>query len=65
MSKIYYVVINGRTLESRNIKLLLSRAVAEKRKLGRKFCKPAMGENYFPGEDISGACADERQSAAV
>jgi hypothetical protein len=31
MNKIYYVMIKGRTFESRNIKHLLARAVAEKR----------------------------------
>jgi len=36
MNKIYYVVIKGRTLESRNLKELLSRAVTEKRNLDRK-----------------------------
>jgi hypothetical protein len=36
MNKIYYVMIKGRTLESRNIKHLLARAVAEKRNLDRK-----------------------------
>jgi hypothetical protein len=36
MNKIYYVIIKGRTLESRNLKQLLARAVAEKRNLDRK-----------------------------
>ena len=36
MNKIYYVIIKGRTFESRNLKQLLARAVAEKRKLDRK-----------------------------
>jgi hypothetical protein len=31
MNKIYYVMIKGRTIESRDIKHLLARAVAEKR----------------------------------
>jgi hypothetical protein len=35
MGKIYYVIIKGRTLESRNLKELLSRAVSEKRNLNR------------------------------
>ena len=33
MNKVYYVTIQGRTLESRNLKHLLSRAVAAKRTL--------------------------------
>lgn len=36
MNKIYYVIIKGRTLESRNLRQLLARAVAEKRNLDRK-----------------------------
>jgi hypothetical protein len=36
MNKIYYVMIKGRTLESRNIKHLLAKAVAEKRNIDNK-----------------------------
>jgi hypothetical protein len=36
MSKIYYVTIKGRTLESRDLRELLARAVSEKRNLDRK-----------------------------
>jgi hypothetical protein len=36
MNKIYYVVIKGRTLESRDLKELLARAVNEKRNQDRK-----------------------------
>jgi hypothetical protein len=36
MNKVYYVTIKGRTLESRNLKELLTRAVAEKRNQTRK-----------------------------
>jgi hypothetical protein len=35
--EIYRVQICGRTLESRNLKLLMARAVAEKRSMDRKF----------------------------
>ena len=37
MNRIYSVIIKGRTLESRNLKELLSRAVSEKRNLDRNF----------------------------
>lgn len=37
MQKIYYVMIKGRTLESRDLKELLARAVSEKRNSDRKF----------------------------
>jgi hypothetical protein len=45
MNKIYYVMIKGRTLESRNIKHLLARAVAEKRNISIKseFSAPLHG----------------------
>jgi hypothetical protein len=45
MNKIYYVMIKGRTLESRNLKHLLSRAVAEKRNMERRsdFSTPIHG----------------------
>jgi hypothetical protein len=36
MGKVYYVMIKGRTLESRDLKELLARAVTEKRNLDRK-----------------------------
>jgi hypothetical protein len=36
MNKIYHVIIKGRTLESRDLKELLARAVAEKRNQNRK-----------------------------
>jgi hypothetical protein len=37
MNKIYYVVIKGKTLESRNLKELLARAVSAKRDSDRRF----------------------------
>lgn len=36
MGKVYYVMIKGRTLESRDLKELLARAVSEKRSMDRK-----------------------------
>lgn len=33
MKRVYYVVIKGKTLEDRNLKELLARAVSEKRKM--------------------------------
>ena len=37
MQKVYYVIIKGRTLESRDLKALLARAVSEKRSSDRRF----------------------------
>jgi hypothetical protein len=50
MNKIYYVMIKGRTLESRNLKHLLSRAVAEKRNMDHRsnFSTPIHG---YPAAD--------------
>ena len=36
MGKVYYVMIKGRTLESRDLKELLARAVSEKRNIDRR-----------------------------
>lgn len=36
MNKIYHVIIKGKTLESRDLKALLARAVTAKRSLDRK-----------------------------
>jgi len=36
MNKIYHVIIKGKTLESRDLRELLARAVSAKRKLDRK-----------------------------
>jgi hypothetical protein len=36
MNKVYYVMIKGRTLESRDLRELLARAVSEKRNSDRK-----------------------------
>jgi hypothetical protein len=53
MNRVYYVVIKGRTLESRNIKELLARAVSAKRDLDRRLSfqsqsnKQATMENPF------------------
>jgi hypothetical protein len=46
MNKIYYVTIKGRTLESRNLKELLARAVSEKRNLNRRH-SPAAGRTLI------------------
>ena len=65
MDKIYYVIIKGRTLESRDLKELLARAVAEKRNLDRRsrlqtrFCGPVNGGN------ASSLCADAGRAAML
>jgi hypothetical protein len=37
MNRVYSVIIKGRTLESRDVRELLARAVARKRETDRKF----------------------------
>jgi hypothetical protein len=59
MNKVYYVNIKGRTLESRNLKELLARAVAQKRISDRKFVLQNLsrgqtgGENYPNGYHVA------------
>jgi hypothetical protein len=56
MGKVYYVMIKGRTLESRNLKELLARAVSEKRNLDRKFRLQARScESSLPENAVSAA----------
>jgi hypothetical protein len=49
MGKVYYIMIKGRTLESRDLKELLARAVTEKRNMDRKerlrSCSPGLLKN--------------------
>lgn len=64
MSKIYHVVVNGKTFESRNLKLLISRAVAEKRNRGRaQTIKPFI--QATDGISQTGIHATKYQSVAV
>jgi hypothetical protein len=58
MNKIYYVIIKGRTLESRDLRELLARAVAEKRNQNRKHLIQAR-------LNASNSSCDSCQSAAV
>jgi hypothetical protein len=54
MNKVYYVTIKGRTLESRNLKHLLARAVATKRTMDRS----APIESPRPGRPSPGTGPD-------
>jgi hypothetical protein len=51
MKKVYYIIIKGRTLESRDLKELIARAVAEKRNQKRKSLLPAQLNASNPGYD--------------
>ena len=65
MNRVYYVNIKGRTLESRNLKELLARAVAQKRISDRKFMLQNLSRGQAPAEDISGSYGRTARSAAV
>jgi hypothetical protein len=53
MRKIYHVNISGRTLESRDLKELLARAVAQKRISDRKFILHNLSRGQAPAESIA------------
>ena len=57
MRKVYYVMIKGRTLESRDLKELLARAVSEKRNSDRKFRLQTASCGMTPVENASGVYA--------
>jgi len=57
MGKVYYVMIKGRTLESRNLKELLARAVSEKRNMDRKFRVQARPRSTIVENSASAAYA--------
>ncbi len=53
MQKIYSVMIKGRTLEGRDLKQLLARAVSEKRSLDRRSSLRTGAYGQGPVENIS------------
>lgn len=54
MSKVYYVTIKGKTLESRDLKDLLARAVTVKRNLGAGASMQPVGCRRGPVENLHG-----------
>jgi len=65
MDRVYYVVIKGRTLESRNLKELLSRAVSAKRDLDRRLFFQARFSGRASLEDPSGAFISAASEARI
>lgn len=55
MNRVYAVKINGRTLESRNIKELLARAVSAKRNPGQRIKLSAEYFGRISTTDVSGS----------
>jgi hypothetical protein len=65
MRKIYHVNISGRTLESRDLKELLARAVTQKRISDRKFILQNLSRGQAPVESVSSSFIVSRQTAAI
>jgi hypothetical protein len=65
MKKIYHVNISGRTLESRDLKELLARAVAQKRISDRKCILQNLSRGQAPMESISSSVIVSRQTATI
>jgi hypothetical protein len=56
MNRIYHVIIKGRTLESRDLKELLARAVNEKRNQNRKsLLQSRLNASNSPGNSCQSA----------
>ena len=65
MKKTYYVNISGRTLESRDLKELLARAVAQKRISNRKFIIQNLSRGQAPVGSVSSSFIASPQTAAL
>jgi hypothetical protein len=65
MNKVYYVMIKGRTLESRNLKELLARAVSEKRSSDRRFPIQAGAYSRAAIENPAESFASDRSAAML
>jgi hypothetical protein len=65
MKKIYYVNISGRTLESRDLKELLARAVVQKRISDRKFIIQNLSRGQAPVGNVSDSLIALRQTAVL
>jgi hypothetical protein len=64
MQRIYHVMIKGRTLESRDLKELLARAVNEKKNSDRKSLHPFQPYRQTI-ENIGDACSSARSAAIM
>lgn len=65
MNKIYHVIIKGRTLESRNIRELLARAVSEKRKLDRDARLHSQFQRQAAAKNLSNAYNQAHQAMVM
>ena len=65
MNKVYYILIKGKTLESRDLKQLLARAVAQKRNSDRAFMLQNLSRGQGSNGISSGAGMAARGAAAI
>jgi hypothetical protein len=65
MNKIYHVIIKGKTLESRNLKELLARAVTAKRTLDRKAQIQARLKQHTTVQNTSNLYSETPRTAAL
>jgi len=65
MNKIYQVIIKGKTLESRDLKELLARAVSAKRNMDRKAQIQARFHAHASAQNISNPYSEDRPAAVL
>ena len=65
MKKVYSVIIKGRTLESRDLKELLARAVAQKRISDRKLLLQNLSRGQAIVENATNSYFTENQAASL
>lgn len=64
MNRVYYIMIKGKTLESRDLKQLLARAVAQKRNSDRAFLRQNLSRGQGSTGNPSCACMAASGAAA-
>ncbi len=65
MNKVYYIMIKGKTLESRDLKQLLARAVAQKRNSDRAFMMQNLSRGRVSDGNPSSDCMTARGATAI
>lgn len=65
MKKVYYISIKGKTLESRNLRELLARAVAQKKNADRAFMLQNLSRGQASGMNSSAVCMVSGGAARV
>jgi hypothetical protein len=65
MKRVYYISIKGKILESRDLKELLARAVAQKRNSDRAFMLQNLSRGQTANANPSRACMSAGRAATV